>query len=286
MDASEAVEALAMVGLSGSQVSEITGGWAFWTFDLDDRWIARFPRNAEIAAAARRELRLLPEISRRLSFRVPEPSRDGVWSGWPFFAYPKIAGSGLTLADRSEAVLLRIGAMLNELHDVPVELAVDLLGVEDAANAWRIRYEMLWPDVERLALPEMDTETATRVQLEFNRFMAQPFSHPMTLIHNDLGLEHLLVDECSGVPVGIIDFESAWIGDPAIDFVPLVAAFGAEALEQLLVGRDLGDRLGERMWFYRWMGSIHNIMYGVTEQVEHERDAGLAQLLVRLDHRW
>jgi aminoglycoside 2''-phosphotransferase len=105
------------------------------------------------------------------------------------------------------------------------------------------------------------------------------------LIHNDLGFEHILVDETDRQPVGLIDFESAWIGDPAIDFVPLRAALGSDALDVVLAGRDLGERLRERLWFYRWMGSIHAIIYGVREGNDKEREAGLIELRRRLDDR-
>jgi aminoglycoside phosphotransferase (APT) family kinase protein len=42
------------------------------------------------------------------------------------------------------------------------------------------------------------------------------------LVHNDLGPEHVLVDEETTLPIELIDFESAWVGDPAIDFVGLM----------------------------------------------------------------
>ena len=63
---------------------------------------------------------------------------------------------------------------------------------------------------------------------------------PLALVHNDLGLEHLLVGPGPQELAGIIDFEDATIGDPAIDLVPFVAAFGRDALVELLDGRDLG----------------------------------------------
>src|SRR5438093_1274765 len=148
VDAAAAAKALEGIGVAASRVEEIVGGWAFWTFDIDGRWIARFPRNADVGQAATRELALLPELART--------------------------------------------------------------------------------------------------------------------VHYDLWLEHILGDEVSATRVGMIDFESAWVGDPAVDFVPLHAQLGPRALDQLLIDRDLGEGLGERMWFYRWMGSVHAIIYGVT----------------------
>jgi hypothetical protein len=61
------------------------------------------------------------------------------------------------------------------------------------------------------------------------------------------------------------------------------SALGSTALTRLLAGRDLGDHLDERMWFYRWMGSVHAIIYGITERTENERRSGLAEPHRRLD---
>jgi aminoglycoside 2''-phosphotransferase len=104
-------------------------------------------------------------------------------------------------------------------------------------------------------------------------------------VHNDLGPEHILVDPETAQPVAMIDFEEAWVGDPAIDFVPLWAQAGYEVRSILLEGRELGERLEERLWFYRWMGSVHAIVYGVTAPDDNERRAGLDELPRRLERK-
>lgn len=267
MNRIQAEAALASIGLGAHHVAPILGGWAFWTFDVDDNWIVRFPRTAASAAAATRELLLLPELALRLPFPVPNPSHRGTWNGWPFFAYPKIPGRGLGESDGSAAVFTRLGEMIGELHSVPVDRAAELLGIVTPARAWRFRLERLWPDIETIAMPHMSPDVAARVMREFDGFVSNLPELPASLIHNDLGLEHLLVNESTGWLQGIIDFESAWIGDPAIDFVPLAATFGKEALRVILRDRDLGPMLDDRLWFYRWMGSIHAIIHGVTQDV-------------------
>jgi aminoglycoside phosphotransferase (APT) family kinase protein len=92
---------------------------------------------------------------------------------------------------------------------------------------------------------------------------------------------HVLIGDADR-PVGIIDFEDAWLGDPATDLMPLAACLGNDLLPRLTAGRDLGERLEERLGFYRWMGSIHAIIYGVRQQVDHERQAGVRELRRRL----
>jgi aminoglycoside 2''-phosphotransferase len=147
--------------------------------------------------------------------------------------------------------------------------------------AWRAHYEDVWPLVEEVALPELDAALADRVRRNFNEMVGSPPEFPTCLIHNDLGPVHVLVGS-KGHPVGIIDFEGAWLGDPATDFAPLVAYLGSDSLSPLLAGRDGGERLHERLRFYRWMGSIHAIIYGVREGIAEERIGGVQELGRRL----
>ena len=57
---------------------------------------------------------------------------------------------------------------------------------------------------------------------------------------------------------------------------------GAEAFGELIRGRELGDRIEERMRFYSWMGAVHAILHGISERVDAEVQAGLAGLSERL----
>ena len=94
MDSQDAVSALSSVGITPVPVEPILGGWAYWTFDVGSRFIARFPRNDEIAEAAVRQIAILPALSNEVSYLVPIPSRIGVWLDRPFMVYSRIPGRG------------------------------------------------------------------------------------------------------------------------------------------------------------------------------------------------
>ncbi len=94
--------------------------------------------------------------------------------------------------------------------------------------------------------------------------------------------EHVLLDGSTGAPCGLIDFEDATVGDPAVDLTPLVATLGARALPALRHDRDLGERLQDRLWFYRWVGSLHAVLYGVSAGVDAERVDGIRELRRRI----
>lgn len=253
MDAAAARTRLREVGLSPAHVEPVAEqGWASWTFELDGELIVRFPRNDEIVRAMQREMRLLPELARHVSFRVPVP----VHATDTWFVYERIPGRPLRAGDDVDGAR----AMIAELHTFPVETASGLL----QRSTWTDLFAWQWELFTERALthlpPDLREEVTARYELP---------PSPETFVHNDLGMEHLLVDD-DGTPVGIIDFEDAIVGDPEVDLLPLRA--------------DLGLPLTERMCFYRWVGSLHALVY-YAEEDPAEIPAVLDELRRRLDLR-
>ena len=232
MEVAEAREALSTIGLSPRRVEPVLGGWANFTFEIDGCWMVRFPSNEGVAGSTGRELRLLPELGRFVDFAIPSPVATGKWRGWPFFTYRKLVGRPLSAADDSAAIRTRLAHILRQLHSFPLSRATDLLGVDEAGVAWRRRYEDLWSLVESTALPELPIELAEQVGAAYRSFVTTDFDFEPCLVHNDLFSDHVLVDGRGDV-TGIIDFEDCCIGDPIIDFVPLVEALGSEVVSDL-----------------------------------------------------
>lgn len=274
--------ALHRVGLDPMSIRMIPGGWANVTYDLDGEFIVRFPRTDAIALATQRELQLLPDLAPRLSFSVPVPTHISTWRDRPFFAYQRIDGVPLRPDDIRDRVVATVASVLRELHAYPADRAAKLLNLGAAEHAWRHRYEDLWTVIDEVALPEIEADLADTVRRRYAAVLDDPPDFPVSYVHNDLGLEHVLVDQHTREPVALIDFEDATVGDPAVDFVPLVAAVGRQALPALTADRDLGERLLDRLHFYRWMGSIHAIIYGVTTGLDEERRAGATELRRRI----
>ena len=273
--------ALRRVGLEPERIRAVPGGWANWTFELDGERIVRFPRTDAVALATHRELVLLPELASSVSFSIPEPERVASLGDRPFFTYRRIAGRPLS-SGGAPGVAAALGSMLAELHAFPVGRAAELLRLGDPARVWQDRYEDLWETIARVALPELPADLADEVRRRYADVVERPPAFPVCLVHNDLGPEHVLLDESTGAPSGLIDFEDATVGDPAVDVTPLVATLGERALPALGHDRDLGDRLLDRLWFYRWVGSLHAVIYGVTAGVEAERLGGIRELRRRI----
>ncbi|MFD0559661.1 aminoglycoside 2''-phosphotransferase [Stackebrandtia endophytica] len=259
MDTTDAVTLLADLDLPGAvdpTVTPVIGGWASWTFDVAGEHILRVARDREISDAHRREERLLPELAAAVDFSVPVPIRVGDHRGHRYMVYRRLPGRPLRIGDPTEPVW----RALRQLHAFPVDRALELLG---ESPSWHDRYANEYREwIDRLVIPVLDTDLADRMRYAYDRMLGRLHDLTPTLIHCDLGVEHVLVDEEHGEVTGLIDFETATVGDPAIDLVGLLIAFGETSLRRLLVAGGMSVDW-PRLRFYRWMGAVHAIHHGV-----------------------
>jgi aminoglycoside 2''-phosphotransferase len=263
---------------SGAAIEPILGGWSFRTFRVGADHVVRFPKDDAVAAGLERELKLLPALARKLSFTVPAPVAVGRYRGRPFGVARWIHGRPISAGDVAAGVArspehagegrARVAQVLAELHGFPARQAAELMGVPRGVGDWRDRHVALRKTVAERVEPLLDAHVRDRVAAGFTRFLEEAlesFAHPV-LVHGDLGVEHLRVDD-AGKLVGVIDFEEAAVGDPAIDFVGLQIAFGDDVVRDVLAryGGPPDSGFGERLRFYVWMGSAHAILHGLDE---------------------
>ena len=239
----------------------VSGGWASWTFAVAGTHILRVARTPEIAAAHRREERLLPVLAPTLDFAVPVPEHVGVYEGRTFMLYRMLPGRALAAGDRLD----RVAGMLRGLHAFPVERAGALLGCGTSPADWRAEYEADRAWIDAVVLPVLDPRLRETVARAYDAAVAGlGGGFTPVLVHRDLGTEHILCDPATGVPTGMIDFETAHVGDPAIDFVGLHITFGEAAVRKVIAAYGTPVPL-DRLRFYVWMGAVHAIRYGVEE---------------------
>lgn len=274
----EASGLLAALGFTDTTVTPISGGWASWTFDVAGGSILRVARSPEIDAAHRREARLLPELARTVGFAVPEPTHFGVHDRQTYMVYRKLPGRGLRPGDD----LKPVGAMLAELHAFPLDRAAELLGCGTTPDAWRDDYLDMWKWVEAEVLPVLDVPLRDRTRSAFDAVLPELSAITPALVHRDLGCEHILVDPATGNPTGVIDFETATVGDPDIDLVGLLITFGEAAIREL-VAELSGETSWARLRFYVWMGAVHAIRHGIQENDDQLVAEAVDGLRKRLD---
>jgi aminoglycoside 2''-phosphotransferase len=296
-DVHEALESLDLDShLVWGEIHEIHGGWSYWTFAVEPDCIFRFPRRDEIADDLRKEVRLLPELAERVSFDIPRFEWRGRHSGRPFVGYRRVPGRPLRSTDiamsgpgssQSRASAReRLAQTLAELHGFPKRRAGELLQIRDAVTSWTEAQQALRSQTEERVLPLLSPGLRAGVVRASDRFQAEGlphFSHPV-LVHADLGMEHVLVEEDTGLCTGLIDFETATLGDPVIDFVGLWNAHGKEVTGDVLAryGGPHDSGFGERLHFYQWMGSVHAILHGLRAQDDAIVRDGIETLEARI----
>ena len=298
---------LVRLGLDHGGVHLISGGWSYWTFEVELRgqdgqdesfeppWIFRFPRNLVVAGNLQKEQAVLPVVAQRVEFAVPRFEHAGNWNGQPYAGYRRIPGrplsghpfAGCKLADEAAG---SIAAALSSLHDIPTSLVAEACteacAVEPTVDAWRQRYHALRDEVRVRVSPLLNSRVRDAVERGFNRFLDEELAtlKEVALVHCDLGCEHILIGDDGTAVTGVIDFEDATIGDPTIDFVGIYVTYGMEAVERVRVSyrRELDEHFEQRLRFYTWMASCHEVLYGLEEGREDLVEGGIEGLRVRL----
>ncbi len=276
---------LSSLGLEHGEIRQLTEGWSSWTFEVEHEdcgehvesrnssWIFRFPRNSDVADNQRKEAAILPTIASRVDFAVPRFEHVGLWGGHPYAGYRRIPGHPLSHGELNDDTARSVAAVLSSLHDIPKSLVANACAVEPTVDAWRTRYFALREDVRTNVTTLLESNVKDAVEHGFERFLEEALAilKNVSLVHCDLGCEHILMDEerstvaglsgLSGLS-GLIDFEDATIGDPTIDFVGIYVSFGRDTTERVrdYYGRNLDDGFEKRLYFYTWMASCHQII--------------------------
>jgi aminoglycoside phosphotransferase (APT) family kinase protein len=236
-------------------------------FQVNDELIVRFSKESDPgnrAAQVRDEARLLAAVADVSPVPVPEPSFTVAEQGC--LAYFKLPGLPLIDADplrRSAefgSVAVALGEFLGALHAVPVGEMADLVETDDEPMAvWVEESAQIYATIVEAVPP------AHRPAVE--AFLgASPPADPRDLVfsHNDLGIEHVLIDPDAWTVTGVIDWSDAAITDPARDFGLLYRDLGPDALDLALSGyrAEAGD-VTARAGFYARCGILEDMAYGL-----------------------
>lgn len=235
---------------------EIDDGFDFKVVLVDERWVVRIPRRAQVVEALEREIALLAVLADALPVAVPRfelVSREP-----PYVVYPLIVGTPLVDEDPDG-----LRAFLDALHAE----AADVLPEID----WIAAYREQCDEFERLVLPLLDAGERRQAQALFAEVETLNGFEPC-IIHGDLGAEHLLVRE--GHLVGVIDWGDARRGDPALDYAWL--------LNEVFPTWDVDDELRRRARFYHRLAPFYSVHYGVFRRDEDYTRRALARLRTRL----
>jgi aminoglycoside phosphotransferase (APT) family kinase protein len=246
------------LGRAPQSVIEIDEGYDFEVAIVDDEWIFRFPRRANVVEALEAEIVFLPRLAAALPVAVPR--FEHVSHEPPFVAYALIRGTPLVDEDPEG-----VRAFLDALH------RFDHAGLPVERRDWREVFREKCARLEHDVLPLLEPADRTRALALFAEVESLTGFEP-TFIHNDLSGPHLLVHD--GKLAGVIDWGDAVVGDPARDYAWLLNVAFPEW--------DVPDELRRRALFYHRLIPWFEAHYGVFTRQPARVERALAQIRVTL----
>ncbi len=189
---------------------------------VDEQWVFRFPRREMVIPGLRNEIALLPKLSTLLPLPIPVPTYLGEPSseyGWPFYGAPFLPGCELAeagLDDDARAALARpLAEFLRTLHGTKLDAELPVDPVRRADMTLRVpKTRERLAELEQLGLWQAPREAHEVIDAAAELGPAQPTA----LVHGDLHLRHLLVDQ-GGEPAAVIDWIDLSYNSPGVDFV-------------------------------------------------------------------
>lgn len=248
-------------------------------------WVLRIPRRRDAAAKLSEERRILEFVRPRLSVAVP------IWEvcSDELVAYRRLPGEpGLTLDASSQPVWhfepsspefsTALGRLIAELQALDVnaakEAGVPVMSMSDVRSQWRADLQRVRAEFEVAHLLQ------ARWEAWFSNDKLWPESTAFT--HGELYAAHVLLDGPSRI-VGVLDWTTAKVGDPAVDFTYQhmmgPAAFEATVAAYVEAGGVLPPHLAERCAELAAAAPIAYGLFALQSGNPQHRAAAAAQLL-------
>jgi aminoglycoside phosphotransferase (APT) family kinase protein len=223
-----------------------------------------------------RESDVLAAVAEVSPLPVPRPVRVDPDKGC--LAYERLPGVALlevtpaARAAQASSVAGAVGGLVRALHAVPLDRAGELVDVDDFSPREWLREATQHYARTSHAIPARH-RPAVEAFLE-----AEPTRAPdvLALAHNDLGIEHVLVDPETLQVTGVIDWADAAIADPARDVALLYRDLGPAALDACAGGAD--EALLGRARFHARCGLLEDLAYGLEENRRPYVDKSLLAL--------
>ena len=264
----------------------IETGWDSFVVEVNGEYIFRFPLRQDVIPYLEKEMRLLPELRETLSLPVPNfefIAPACLQADLPFVGYRKIPGEELTpRLCASPSIATQLGRFLTELHTFPLDKAIQLILPPGDTVQWRENYLGFYTHIHEHVFPLLDEPAREVWSTRWNNYLNDEsnFQFRPTLIHCDLGSDHILCRPEEQVVTGIIDWGDASIGDPVFDFVGLFWIGGRDFVTGILpyYQGSFDDNAWHRIRFYNDIIPFHQILYGIMYDLEDHLQQGLTAL--------
>ena len=261
-----------------TRIAPLGEGMENTAYQVDDDLVLRLSKDDDPEATIAREAGLLAFLADYATLTIPVP----VFAAGTAMAYRMLPGTPVfdlpaSWRDRNGTrVAAQLGEFLAALHRIPLDLIADWARVEDdplsvwlddAAGSYAVAVNRI-PPCHRAAI-----ETFLAAGL--------PKSEPRRVFsHNDLGIEHVLVDARTAAVTGVIDWTDAAVGDPAYDPGLILRDLGPTALDAVLACWPADERpaLAERAVFYARCSALEDLEFGLTPGRDRYAGKAIASL--------
>lgn len=247
-------------------------------------WVLRVPRRADVSAKLGEERRILEFVAPRLSVAVP---RWQVCSE-RLVAYPRLPGEpGLTLdasgqpewhfEPSSPEFAAALGRLIAELHGLDAEAAAAAGVPATSASGVRARWRADFETV-RSEFP-----IAPALHARWSAWLDDDALWPdhVAFTHGELYAAHVLIDTPARI-LGVLDWTTAKVGDPAIDFTYQhmmgPAAFDTTVQAYRAAGGVAHPRLAERCAGLVAAAPLVYALFALNSREPQHRASAAAQL--------
>ena len=211
-------------------------GWDFRNYLVNGEWVFRHPKRYSESDTLLREKSILDSLQIPLQhpvvkFWIPQPDPLKV----PLVGYRYIRGEPLVNFSREDVDLAAMGKILGTtlsvLHRHP---KVGKALRTDPLNSWVGDRGSLKSDELPVAKKYLDANCYSACEHAINQYQSRRLTDDLVMAHNDLGVEHVLLNGAMEV-CAIIDWADAHIASRYVDFAGLWGWGGDAIVKQMLV---------------------------------------------------
>lgn len=220
-----------------------------FALDTDGQeWLLRIPRREDMGEQIEKEKCILDFVKNRLSVGVP----DWKIASPQLVAYPLLADKPVLTFDEKTYELswnidksnykyvASLAKILVEIHSIPeIEVRKNHLKIAKSSD---LRGEI----ANHLQVVKSEIGISEELETRYKRWLDNDTLWPnyTQFVHGDLYAGHVLTSR-DGVVSGIIDWSTAHVGDPTVDFSGHATVFGEESLRLLIMEYE---KQGGKTW--------------------------------------
>lgn len=249
--------------LNPQHLAWLGAGWDNTVYALENH-VFRFPRRQVALELMETEWKLLGALAPSLPLAIPRPLFAGVPAAgypWPFAGYSLVPGRTACAAalspEQRQAAAAALAGFLKILHGFDVERAQSLgvpgdkMGKVDFLRHLPLARQRLHQATELGLIVDASPYECLIAGLPPDL----PLNRPVCLVHGDLYVRHLIVDE--GSLSGVIDWGDAHLGDPAADLSVVFSFLPPSAHEDFWA--VYGEVSAETLQLARFRALFHSL---------------------------